>query len=474
MLRKVRRDARGARLRLPRRGRIRAMGIIVLLAVAGSLYLRRPDAGRTSPADRAKPDETEAASRAAEQSPELAKAATAVRKGTTLVPADVRALMRRYPPRLTQTADTIHVRGSSLAIHYSIDTALQALARTMLRRYHPKYGAVVALDPETGRTLVLAAYNHPEEPPLARDLYCRSMFPAASIVKIVTAASAAENAGLTAGSPLETAGANHTLYRFQLKKELPRHRAVTLEEAFAYSINPVFGRLGIHYLGAETMRASLTQFGFGTPVPFDLHVDEARAAPADSSFELAELACGFNQNTRISPLFGALLAAAVSAGGYMPTPAVVDSIRDLRSGHKRYAFKARPWRIPMRPQTAAELAKLMRAVARYGTARKSFVYVKRSGRFTGIEYGGKTGNVDMDGTGRVDWFAGFARHASDPGQRIAACVVTVHGPQWTVHSSFLGAELMRAYIRNVQIARERLAADTTSRAATAAHPDKES
>jgi cell division protein FtsI/penicillin-binding protein 2 len=380
------------------------------------------------------------------------KAAASVRKGRKLTQSDVVALTKRFPPRLKYGADTLKIKKSSLAVHYSIDTLLQTRSKKLLRKYQPRYGAAVALHPSSGRTFALAAYTHPDRPPIAADLYCRSIFPAASIIKIIAAAAAIEKAGLTSRSALKTSGKNHTLYNFQLARELKTFREVSLDEAFAYSINPVFGRIGIYLLGRNGLQQYITAFGFNADVPFDLHTEAAQAHAGDSLFSLAETACGFNQRTVISPLFGALIAAAVSNDGVMPAPTLIDSIVDIQKQSTLYKANARPWRMPVRPQTAAELRTLMHSVARFGTARTSFRYVKRSGRFGNIQYGGKTGNVDMDGIGRVDWFVGFARHATDRRQHIAVCAVTVHGPYWTVHSSFIGAEIIRAYIRSIQIA----------------------
>jgi len=106
----------------------------------------------------------------------------------------------------------------------------------------------------------------------------------------------------------------------------------------------------------------------------------------------------------------------------------------------------------------------MKYVATRGTARKSFNYIRKSYRFKDIEYGGKTGSVDKDGLGKIDWFIGFCRHKTDPDQHVAIGVVTVHDDNWTVHSSFLGAEMMRNYIRTMQITKKKLAeqhADST-------------
>ncbi len=453
MLARVRDENRKGRFRIPRRGRIRTALLLAALAVAAIVNFRRPHPDKPSAPPKHVAPAVEKPVRE-KPSKQLKEAAASVKSGAALTDADVEALLRSHPPRFCCSIDTINVNKKRLALQYSLDTALQSRGKELFFRYHPKYAAAVALQPASGRVLVLATYNNPDEIPRALDIHCRSMFPAASIIKIVTTAAAIEKGGLTPQSVLQTSGDNHTLYNSQLAKELKRSREVSFEEAFAYSINPVFGRLGVYLLGAATLEEYLTRFGFNADIPFCLRAEPAKAHVVDSAFALAELASGFNQATVMSPLFGALIAAGVSNDGQMPAPSFVDSIVDLRSGTRLFECRARPWRMPMRPETAAQLRAMMSSVARYGTARNSFLYVKRSGRFADIQYGGKTGNVDMEGTGRVDWFAGFARHASDPLQHIAVCVVSVHGPNWTVHSSFIGAELMRNYVRNVQISQE--------------------
>ncbi|MBD3317685.1 MAG: penicillin-binding protein, partial [Chitinivibrionales bacterium] len=295
------------------------------------------------------------------------------------------------------------------------------------------------------------AYNNPEETPLDKHLFCRSFFPAASIFKVITAAGAIEKAGMTADTKLRRAGRNHTLYQYQLAPELKRYNLISLGDAFAYSINPVFGRLGIYTLEADGVLEYAQRFGFAAKLPFELPHEAGRVAVADSPFAVAELSSGFNQKTTITPLFGALIASAVSHRGAMPIPTLVDSVTEAEEGNTLYRAEQRLWRAPINSETAEELFGLMKRVVRYGTARKSFnTYIRRSSRFAEIECGGKTGSVDKDGIGRIDWFVGFARHRSDPQQHIAVAAVTAHGAYWTVHSSFLAAEIIREYIRDVQ------------------------
>jgi cell division protein FtsI/penicillin-binding protein 2 len=114
-----------------------------------------------------------------------------------------------------------------------------------------------------------------------------------------------------------------------------------------------------------------------------------------------------------------------------------------------YKAAKETWRTPIKESTSKELKKMMSRVSRYGTARKSFRYIHQSRRFSEIEYGGKTGSVDKDGIGRVDWFIGFARNPLEKEQQIAVSVVTVHGSNWTVHSAYIAAEIMRIYIRSL-------------------------
>jgi peptidoglycan glycosyltransferase len=144
------------------------------------------------------------------------------------------------------------------------------------------------------------------------------------------------------------------------------------------------------------------------------------------------------------------MAGAVVDGGAMMRPHLVDSITDARGGERLYRANAALWRSPIRASTATAMCTLMENVVRYGTARRSFAEIKRWGRSRELELGGKTGNVDRDGIGRVDWFVGYVRDTRDTHgghAAVAAGVVTVHGQRWTVHSGYIAAELFRAYIR---------------------------
>lgn len=454
LLKKAREGYGKPRFRIPRRGRIRLVLLLVAAGVGARFYFDAGDgvaAGEQRPEGGSAGADTLPVEAAAPSAKTSSKVDYKLGRKRKLDREAVRAILEQSPPRLDGLADTVGLRNGRAVFHYSLMPALQKRGKRLLKRYHPKYGAIVALEPATGRVVAMVSYNNPDEPPLDKHLFCRSLFPAASVFKAITAAGAIEKAGMRAGTELRRVGENHTLYHYQLERELKRYNLISLGDAFAYSVNPVFGRLGMYTLGAEGLLEYAQRFGFAARLPFDLPLETSRVAVVDSPFALAELASGFNQETTISPLFGALIAAAISHRGAMPVPTLVDSVTELGEEEVLYRAEQRLWRAPIRPETAEEMVDLMKRVVRYGTARRSFnTYIRRSGRFARIDCGGKTGSVDKDGIGRVDWFVGFARHQTDPRQHIATGVVTAHGDNWTVHSSFVAAEIIRYYVREIQ------------------------
>ncbi len=448
LLKKARKYQKRKKVKIPRKGRIRFLLLLMLLAVSARFYFG--DAREKTPARFSKSDQNSDGElkKVSEKKPghKLSKSGL-----QSLSKEKVSEILLLNNPSFSSSVDTFTYKKHNLVYHFAIDSALQATIKKLFRRYHPRHGAAVAVDPLTGRILALASYNNPEDTLLGTDTHSRSLFPAASIFKTITAAAAVEKCRMSRSSLLKTCGRNHTLYNYQLKDTLDNYREVTLGEAFAYSINPVFGRLGIHNITAEGLRSTAGNFGFNQPIPFELPADPPIIAVEDSAFKIAEIASGFNQRTLISPLFGALISSSISRGGIMPTPVLIDSVTLASTGKLLYKAEYRPLRRTMSEETANELSELMQNVTRYGTARKSFRYIKRSYRFNGVAYGGKTGNVDKDLLGRIDWFVGFAKHNTDPTQHIATGVVNVHGPYWTVHSSFLGAEIIRKRLRDIQI-----------------------
>jgi cell division protein FtsI/penicillin-binding protein 2 len=363
---------------------------------------------------------------------------------------DLVGLLSSHAPEFKTCRDTVLRGNKRYVVHYSLDSALQKCGETLFRQYHPKYGAYIAMEPATGRVVSMFSYTREGEDSIGERLYCRSIFPAASVFKTVTAAGAIEKGHVSPESTFSLAGRRYTLYKFQLKPELASYQDITLADAYCMSINPVFGRIGLYVLGREGLAEYMRKFGFNRAVPFDLDNENPTADEnlKDSLLVIAEAASGFNTVTRISPLFGALIASSVAENGVMPTPSLVDSI--CLDSCAVYRGVHEPLRNPIKESTAAALKEMMMRVAQKGTARHSFRYARNSKCFNDVEYGGKTGSVDEDTLGKIDWFVGFALHKSDPKQRLAVGVVTVHDEYWTVHSSYIAEELFKTFLRKMQ------------------------
>ncbi|NLG16363.1 MAG: hypothetical protein GX556_03400 [Fibrobacter sp.] len=470
MMRRVRSNF--LKYKIPKKGRIRFFLVIGLL-IAGiwtgfKIFKNKtttPEPKKTALSDAAPVKTAKKEKKKAVKKEKPARKKTTARKpsanhqkqGSKLVlpftTGDLAELVKENHPDLAHSKDSVKFRDKNLLVHYSINTGLQELGISLMNKYHPLYGAVAAIDPVSGRVLVLVTYKNDSVPDLG-PLYHRSLFPAASLFKTITAAAAIETGNLSSESMIQHAGRNHTLYRFQLERELKNFIEVPFEQAFAQSINPIFARIGMYSLQKGSLVNYGNRFGFNSPIPFDIQTEISQMNSPDSAFDIAELASGFNQQTTISPVHAAMIAGAICENGKMQKPTLIDSI--TMSDSCIYRARKETWRVPIKENTSSELRKMMKGVSRYGTARKSFRYIRQSERFANIEYGGKTGSVDKDGIGRVDWFMGFGRNPDDQSQRIAVAVLTVHGSNWTVHSSFIAAELIRIHLRTLQIEQEKL------------------
>lgn len=363
--------------------------------------------------------------------------------GAPLDFAAVSAILSRVPLDLNRATDTIRTDRRKLIVYCSLDTAAQNYINRLMKQYHPRYGACAVLDSKTGRVLALASYQEPGTPDVGGRLFLRNVFPAASIYKTITAAAAIETARYTADTRIPVTGRSHTLYKSQLRKNIISPKDIAFEDAYAQSINPVFGRIGMYGVGKKVFEEYNERFGFNEAIPFELPTDTSKVTvPDDTTYEMAQLASGYNRETSISPLHGALIASAVAEGGVMPCPRLVDSIASL-DGQCLYRSVPEQWKTAISDGAAAELKTMMGQVVDSGTARRTFRLLKRCNGADLLELGGKTGSIKVDSLGNIEWFIGFAVKKGDPDDHLALAVLTVHGGYVTVHAHFIGAEIFR-------------------------------
>jgi peptidoglycan glycosyltransferase len=359
--------------------------------------------------------------------PKLSKEQIAKAIGALGLPRDL--------PRELEVSLTEGRAPEKVSVQYGFDPALQESMETFFKSYRPDYGAFVALDPVTGRVLAMVSYA--DKGDIQDNLALRATFPSASIFKVVTAAAAIAEKQFSPDTVIPFQGSNHTLYkRNVLGLQTNRWtRYMTLRDAFALSVNPVFGRLGAITLGSAQLTEYAHRFGFNQTIGADFPMQDSIATIAGEGeqWSLAETASGFTRETRMSPMQGALIAAAIVNEGVMMEPHAVDAIH-THEGVEVYRASPKIAQHSIDAATARSLRNLMQETVDSGTSRNAFkkFFV---GPYAKLEVGGKTGSLTGDSPpGKYDWFVGYAKAGS---QKFAFCSLAIHGAQWRVKSSFL-------------------------------------
>jgi cell division protein FtsI/penicillin-binding protein 2 len=315
----------------------------------------------------------------------------------------------------------VQANGKRLLVQTSIDASLQNYLIKKLDRTNSSQIAIVAMDPKDGRILTMVGYDKTDP---SKNPCTESAFPAASIFKIVTAAAAIEKCNLRLDSVLKFNGRRHTLYRSQLKEKTNKYtNKISLKNAFAKSVNPVFGKLGALYLGKEELEAYARAFGFNLPINFEISLSPSETVITDEPYQWAEIASGFNRQTKMSPIHGALIAATIFNRGKLIEPTIVDRIVD-ESGVELYRSQPATINQAFAPDTSNALHEMMKATTRSGTVRGAVRRYRRDKIISRLEIGGKTGTINnKTDEVKYDWFVGYAQDKAEDGKLILSVLV---------------------------------------------------
>ncbi|GAA3154047.1 penicillin-binding transpeptidase domain-containing protein [Streptomyces rameus] len=321
----------------------------------------------------------------------------------------------------------------------TLNAAAQKAAFDGLKKQGGK-GAVVALDPSTGKILALASYPsydpssfagnsdtdaaawkklqkkyNPNDPMLNRAL--RETYPPGSTFKVVTAAAALENGKYTSAdqktdSPLPWTMPGTTT---ELKNEgsIPCKDA-TMRVALQYSCNTVFGKIGAD-LGNDKMLAEAKKFGFDAEQFTPVRATASVFSDGMNQSQTALSSIG-QYNTAATPLQMAMVASAVANDGKLMKPYMVDT---LQSSNLDPVAKTQPEELsrPLSPQNAQVLQEMMQTVVEKGTGTNA--------KIDGVKVGGKTGTAQhgvANSENPYAWFISYAK-LPDGSSPVAVAVV---------------------------------------------------
>jgi len=367
------------------------------------------------------------------------------------------------PERLFEVVDA-EGEGGPLRIEYSLDAELTRHVFQVLEQGRVALGHVIVLDPATGRVLAYASTDTQQFP-------ATRTYPAASLVKVITAAAALGADPYAARLPCRYSGSPYRLTPSRI--DPPRSgNLVSLRQALATSNNQCLAQLAVHSVGVELLLDTLSRFGW-THEPAPAHEAGTVDDPADDRFEVGKLGCGLS-GCRITPLHAAQLAGAL-AFGELIEPRWIDRIVDA-SGQELVLPAAAAPRQVLSPELAGELRGMLVDTTTRGTARRAFR--TRGGRplLGPVQVAGKTGSLSgTDPKGRYEWFIGVAP-AEAP--RIAVAVVVVQRARWWRNASQVASEVLRGVfcdrgVCRAEAAERLITAPAASTQAVLAHPTAE-
>jgi penicillin-binding protein A len=345
--------------------------------------------------------------------------------------------------------EQIEVADQSLRLNYTFDSQLTKYIKKLLKRYRSDYSSIIVLDNNTGQILSAIGYERNGNK-FNNNLAFSSTHPSASLFKMVTAANLIENSKLNPKSKIQFRGRGTTLYKYQLKNKKTRWtRKQTLERAFAFSNNVIFGKASINHSDKDHLYKMAQNFGFNEKLMDEVNLAKSNFKYPENNYNLAELASGFNRETTISPVHAAMMSSIVANNGIMKYPRIITNVVDQSDGKEVLALDDTSKRV-ISPETSDKLFDMMTLTVNRGTARKSFNKMRRKIKRS-LDIGGKTGTITGGiPFGKRDWFTAFAKpKQTDLGNGISISVMNVNINKWYVKSAYLAQDIIEYYYKKI-------------------------
>ncbi|MET0773669.1 MAG: penicillin-binding protein 2 [Candidatus Limnocylindrales bacterium] len=349
----------------------------------------------------------------------------------------------------------------------SVDARFQQLAARLLG---DRRGAVVAIEPSTGRILALVSTPTYDPARLVDTSSARSylrrlqadgdaplldratqgLYVPGSVFKLVTAVAALGSGAMDARTTFaEQPAESRRGLRVDGARLRDSPRTVQLDhpldlsEAMEVSSNVWFARAALE-AGPEAMveaarRLRLDEaFDLGLPMEAgQVNGEDGSLAGFGSEVELAS--AGFGQGeVLVTPLHMAVIAAAIANDGVLMAPSLVDRMED--DDGRRTDQAPRALGRVMSSGVAGDIRAAMTQAVEGGFAGP----YAGGAKVPGVRTAGKSGTAELaPGERPHSWFTGFAP-AGDP--RIAIAVVVENGGAGSAAAVPIGGRLMRAWL----------------------------
>ena len=331
------------------------------------------------------------------------------------------------------------VEGNDVVLNLDLDAQ-----RVALEELGTQCGAVVALDPRTGKVRVMVS-SPGFDPNLVEESFqrisritadCRPASPLlnrasaglyvpGSTFKVITASAALGARKFTPDSSFVDPG-YCTVYGKRVNNfdTSSPFGTIDLENGLVHSVNSVFCNVGLK-LGAKLILDTAKRFGFYERPPLESPADERLPSGLyenrrlyyprlDSDVDAGRMAFG-QERMLVTPLQMAMVAGTIGVGGRLLEPQVVDRI--VTPG-RRVIVQQRPVLIrhAVSRETADAVAQMMRLAVERGTGTAA--------QIPGYSVGGKTGTGETGVPGsNTTWFIAFAGPDEETPPELAIAVV---------------------------------------------------
>ncbi len=333
------------------------------------------------------------------------------------------------------------VQGNDVVL--TVDMDIQSIAGNILGN---KKGAIVVMEPSTGRILALQAYPDFDPNTVAQNWEflkddedsslvnraTQGLYPPGSTFKVITALAALQYYNDWKDFTYECTGEavfeNKVIHCYNNRV----HGTVDMKKAIATSCNCYFAELGKR-VGAENIRKKAEDFYFNENYPFVLahSTSQVTLQKKSEENEIVETAIGQGK-TLATPLHMAMIASAIANDGIMMKPYIVDHIQYYNGDISKTTVPEKLKQI-ISVEEADIITDMMISCVAEGTGTAAQIY--------GVDVAGKTGTAENATGSDHSWFIGFAP-ANDP--KIAVAVMIENANQGGSATPIAGKVLQAA------------------------------
>jgi len=331
----------------------------------------------------------------------------------------------------------------------TLNTSLQQIAWDGLGN---RKGAVVAMEPDTGKILAMVSkpsfdpntaaaqwdelVNGDSKEARLLNRVTQGLYPPGSTFKIITALQyMREHPGTYRDYTFSCSG----IYEFENYKLQCYHKTAhgeeTFTQAFANSCNGAFASIGLT-MDLKGLRELSEQLLFNRELPLSIPYNKSiyRMGDDPESWEVMQTAIG-QGNTLMTPMHNLMLISAVANGGILMKPYLIDHVENA-GGQTVKKFMPASYGELMVANEAAALKELLVDVVNEGTGSAL--------RTDAYQAAGKSGSAEFEkGKETHAWFVGYAP-ADDP--KIAVCVIVEEGGSGGQTAAPIARKLFDAWV----------------------------